>query len=74
MNIGLVCLWKPTNEEGNTKVIKLRGLNEEDTYQLVFHDRPEQNMVKTGKELMDEGFPVTMDDESASEWVWIRRG
>ena len=74
VNIGLVCLWKPTNEEGNTKVIKLRGLNEEDTYQLVFHDRPEQNMVKTGKELMEEGFPVTMEEESASEWVWIRRG
>ena len=68
---GLVMLWKPTNEEGDTKVIKLRGLNAETTYRVNFDDRTEQSCTMTGAQLMNEGLSVTMTGESGSEWIWI---
>ena len=68
---GLVMLWKPTNEEGSEKTIKLRGLEAETMYQLTFEDRPEQNCTKTGAELMETGLTVTIEGESGSEMIWI---
>ncbi len=68
---GLVMLWKPTNEEGPEKTIKLRGLEAETMYQLTFEDRPEQNCTKTGAELMETGLTVTIEGESGSEMIWI---
>jgi len=68
---GLVMLWKPTNEEGPEKTIKLRGLEAETLYQLTFEDRPEQNVQRTGADLMENGLTVTIEGESGSEMIWI---
>lgn len=68
---GVVMLWKPTNTEGETKTIKLRGLISEVSYQLTFEDRPEQNKVMTGAELMEKGLSVTIQGDMGSEMVWI---
>ncbi len=68
---GLVMLWKPTNEEGPEKTIKLRGLEAETVYQLTFEDRPEQNCQKTGADLMENGLTVVIEGESGSEMIWI---
>ena len=73
-NIGIVMLWKPSDEEGSTKTVLLRGLDPDATYELVFEDRPEQNRTATGAELMESGLPVTIEEPSGSEWIWIRRG
>ena len=68
---GLVMLWKPTNTEGETKTVKLRGLKADVSYQLTFEDRPEQNQVMTGAELMETGLTVTIPGEMGSEMVFI---
>ncbi len=68
--MGMIMLWKPTNEEGEQKTIKLRGLDPEDSYQLTFMDRPEQNAVYTGAQLM-EGLTVTIEGDFGSEIIWI---
>ena len=68
---GVVMLWKPTNTEGETKTIKLRGLKADVSYQLTFEDRPEQNRVMTGAELMETGLSVTIKDDVGSEMIWL---
>ena len=68
---GVVMLWKPTNKEGETKTVKLRGLMADVSYQLTFEDRPEQNRVMTGAELMETGLTVTISGDVGSEIVWL---
>lgn len=68
---GVVMLWKPTNKEGETKTVKLRGLMADVSYQLTFEDRPEQNRVMTGAELMETGLTVTISEDVGSEIVWL---
>jgi len=68
---GLVMLWKPTNEEGPEKTIFLRGLEADTLYQLTFEDRPEQNVQRTGADLMENGLTVVIEGESGSEMIWI---
>jgi alpha-galactosidase len=68
---GIVMLWKPTEQDGDTKTIKLRGLDASATYEVKFNDRTEQNVTMTGKELMEKGFEAKIEGKSGSEWVWI---
>ena len=41
------------------------------SYQLTFEDRPEQNRVMTGAELMETGLSVTIRDDVGSEMIWL---
>jgi hypothetical protein len=70
--MGMVLLWKPSNEEGPQKTVKLRGLEADASYQLTFEDRKEQNAVYTGAQLM-EGLTVTIEGDFGSEMIWISR-
>jgi hypothetical protein len=56
---------------GDSKVIKLKGLNRKATYTLTFQDRPEQNVKRTDADLMDKGLPVAMPGKYISEIIWI---
>jgi Glycosyl hydrolase family 36 C-terminal domain len=56
---------------GDSKVIKLKGLNRKATYTLTFQERPEQNVKRTGADLMDDGLPVTMTGKYVSEIIWF---
>ncbi|MBM4027107.1 MAG: hypothetical protein FJ280_17135 [Planctomycetes bacterium] len=67
---GAVMLFKP-NSKVDTRRIFLKKLARTKTYALSFQDRPEQNLRKTGAELMDDGFDVTMTGELVSEIIWI---
>jgi len=67
---GAVMLFKPKNEV-DTRRIVLKGLDRNRTYALSFQDRPQQNLRKTGVELMDQGFDVTMTGQNVSEIVWV---
>jgi hypothetical protein len=67
---GAVMLFKPNNQV-DTRRIVLKGLGRNRTYALTFQDRPEQNLRKTGADLMDHGFDVTMAGQNASEIVWV---
>ncbi len=67
---GLVFLFKPSENPGDVCHITLQGLYADTTYQLTFEDRPEQNCVKTGAELMTDGLDVTIL-YVGSELIWI---
>ena len=67
---GAVMLFKPNNKV-DTRRIVLKGLDRNKTYALAFQDRPDQNTRKSGAELMDVGFDVTMPGQNVSEIVWV---
>lgn len=74
INKGSVFLFKPSAKavDGNSKVIKLKGLDRKKRYTLTFQDRTTLNCTKTGQELMDAGITVTaMTGDNASEIIWI---
>jgi len=67
---GRVFLFKPATVASNTKNVVLKGLNPDTRYQLTFEDRPEQNCVATGAELMSKGIDVDIK-YVGSELIWI---
>ncbi len=74
LNRGSVFLFKPKNSaaDGDSKVIKLKGLNRKASYTLMFQDRTNLNNTATGAQLMDHGITVSgMSGEPASEIIWI---
>ena len=74
INKGSVFLFKPSTKalDGDTKVIRLKGLNRKNRYTLTFQDRTALNCTKTGQELMDTGITVSgMTGDNASEIIWI---
>jgi hypothetical protein len=68
---GSLFVFKPAADGGDSKTIKLKGLDRAKTYTLTFEDHPEQSVKKTGADLMDAGLPVTLPGSRASEIVWI---
>jgi hypothetical protein len=71
---GSVFLFKPSTKavDGDSKVIKLKGLDRNKRYTLTFQDRTVLNCAMTGQELMDIGITVTaMTGDNASEIIWI---
>jgi len=71
---GSVFLFKPSKKaaDGDSKVLRLKGLARSASYALTFQDRTALNCVKTGRELMDDGILVTdMTGDKASEIIWI---
>ena len=73
-NKGSVFLFKPSAKaaDGDSKVIKLKGLDRGTSYALTFQDRTTLNCVLTGAQSMDRGVTVTgMAGDRASEIIWI---
>ena len=71
---GSVFLFKPSENatDGDSKVIRLKGLDRKESYSLVFEDRSNSNCLMTGSELMDRGVRVSgMVGDRASEIIWI---
>lgn len=70
---GAVFLFMPNNSAGNTKTIYFKGLNPTTSYTLEFSDRPAQNTVKLGSDLMTSGLSVTFTGTGkASDIIWIK--
>lgn len=69
---GCVFLFKPTDSEGDTKNIVLRGLDENAMYTLEFEDRAEQNVTMSGADLMTTGIDVTISEDMGSDILWIK--
>ncbi len=67
---GVVFLFKPSAEAPDACRVVLRGLNADQTYRLMFEDRPEQNRTAAGGELMTDGVEVTIP-YFGSEIIWI---
>ena len=71
---GSVFLFKPSAKavDGDSKVIRIKGLDRKATYALAFQDRVNLNCSRTGAQLMDEGITVSgMAGDRASEIIWI---
>ncbi len=69
---GSVLIFKPSKDAPDSKIIKLKGLNSNATYQLTFEDRASQNTKMSGAKLMEKGIEVKeMTGEYASEIIWI---
>jgi hypothetical protein len=74
INKGSVFLFKPSTKatDGDSKVIKLKGLDRDAHYTLTFQDRTNLNCVMSGQRLMDIGISVTaMTGDNASEIIWL---
>lgn len=71
---GLVFLFKPSRKaaDGDSKVVKLKGLDRKAAYTLTFQERTGLNASRTGVQLMDDGITVSgMTGDRASEIIWI---
>lgn len=68
---GVLFLFKPTNEEGSTKTVRIRGLNPDLTYRADFYERKGQSFIATGAELMEKGLTCTIEEETGSEIVFF---
>jgi len=68
---GAVFLFKPTDTEGDTKLIQFKGLDPNAVYTLEFEDRTVQNTTKTGAQLM-AGLTVTIPENRGSEIIWLK--
>jgi hypothetical protein len=74
LNQGSVFLFKPSAKaaDGDSKVIKLKGLNRRGVYRFTFQDRTNLNCTATGTKAMDEGILVSgMTGDRASEIIWV---
>ncbi len=68
---GCLFVYKPTNNEGETKNIKLRGLYEDRDYILTSEDSRFEPVTVNGKVLMEEGFDMTIKGDMGSDILWI---
>jgi len=68
---GALFLFKPTNEEGSEKTVRIRGLNPDLTYRAAFYERTEQSFTATGAELMEKGLTCVIEEELGSEIVFF---
>jgi len=74
INKGSVFLFKPSilAVDGDSRVIKLKGLDRSASYTLTFQERTTLNCVRTGAQLMDTGIAVTgLTGDRASEIIWL---
>lgn len=74
LNKGSVFLFKPSPKavDGDSKVIKLKGLEKDQRYTLTFQDRITLNRTMTGHKLMEIGIKVdAMTGTNASEIIWV---
>jgi hypothetical protein len=71
---GSVFLFKPSAKaaDGDSKLIRLKGLDRNTRYTLTFQDRTHLNCAMAGAQLMDTGIVVSgMAGDRASEIIWI---
>lgn len=68
---GALFIFKPSTEDGNEKHVEIRGLNPALTYRADFFERTEQSFTATGRELLDNGLTVTINEDLGSEIVFF---
>ena len=72
LNKGSVLLFKPSEKAPDSKIIRLRGLEQKKIYTLTFEDRKGQDRKISGSELMSNGIEIKeMKGKYASEIIWI---
>ena len=69
---GALFLFKPTDEEGPEKTVRIRGLNPGLTYAAEFYERKEQSRTVSGRELLENGLTCVIPEPCGSEIVFFR--
>ncbi len=69
---GVLMIFKPSAEAGDSKTVKLRGLDPDTTYYIEYFRHEGMDFTVTGAELMNEGITVTFTDDCDSDWVFIK--
>lgn len=67
---GVVYLFQPS-AEAKPEPIRFQGLDGKQRYRLNFEDGTNRPAVKTGAELLEQGLPVTLSGEEASELIFF---
>ena len=68
---GASFIFKPSDQDGVRKHIPVRGLNPAITYSVEFYEHKEQNFVATGRELMENGFEIEINEVCGSDIVFF---
>ncbi len=68
---GALFIFKPSTEDGNEKHVGIRGLNPDFTYRADFYERKDQSFIATGRELLENGITVTINEDIGSEIVFF---
>lgn len=61
-NEGMALIYKRENVSDNTYKLKLNGLDSEKTYELYDYDTPDLKLTFTGKQLMNDGYEMTITE------------
>ncbi len=68
---GLLMIFKPSKQAGDTEIVKLRGLDPDTLYSVEYQDHTELNTKIKGSDLMNHGLKITFTEDCTSDWVWI---
>ncbi len=71
---GVLMIFKPSEEAGDTTTVKLRGLDPDVIYQIEYQDHTSLNTSMTGAQLMNDGLTVQFTEACTSDWGWIVAG
>ena len=69
---GALFVFKPSEQGGKTKTIKLRGLDPKQRYTLESEDNSAVKFNMTGRDLMNIGVTLTLNDAVDSDIIWIK--
>ncbi len=70
---GAAFIFKPSDKDGDTKHIKIRGLCPDAMYKADFYERKAQSFIASGKEIMEKGITVYMDGVPASDIIFFEQ-
>lgn len=68
---GAAFIFKPSDQDGDSKHITIRGLCPDAIYKADFYERKEQSFVASGKEIMEKGITVHMDGTPGSDIIFF---
>jgi hypothetical protein len=68
---GAAFVFKPSDKDGDTKHIKIRGLCPDAIYKADFYERKDQSFIASGKEIMEKGITVRMEGVPASDIIFF---
>ncbi len=68
---GAAFIFKPSDKDGDSKHIDIRGLCPDATYRAEFYERKAQSFIASGKDIMEKGITVRMEGVPASDIIFF---
>lgn len=70
---GAAFIFKPSDKDGDSKHIDIRGLCPDAIYKADFYERKDQSFIASGKEIMEKGITVYMDGVPGSDIIFFEQ-